>query len=102
MSVVTQDVARFAVDDPEVLVAATFACPVCLRAACRVLLADGAELPVARCTCEHCACVWTLAVDAPQLLRLSLDPPATVTLEWGAQARQHQGLWPFDNEDLDA
>ena len=82
MPLVTQDVARFADDDPEAVVAASFACPVCLHAPCRVTLDDRAAVAVARCTCETCGVPWTVALTAVQILRLSLDPPAAVRLTW--------------------
>jgi hypothetical protein len=101
MSVLDHDVARFNMDDPEVLVAATFACPMCLRAPCRVVLDDGDVLPVATCACTACAHEWVVELEARQLLRLSLDPPATVWLSWGRQARHLQGLFEYEGEDLD-
>jgi hypothetical protein len=94
------DAARFETEDDEALVAATFMCPMCLRAPCRVVLEDGDVLPYAACTCASCGDDWTVGLEAHQLLRLSLDPPSTVWLTWGPQARHLQGLWVFDQEEL--
>jgi hypothetical protein len=94
------DVARFDIEDPEALVAATFMCPLCLRAPCRVVLEDGDVLPVAACSCTTCGHDWVIGLEAHQLLRLSLDPPSTVWLTWGPQARHLQGLWLIEEEEL--
>jgi hypothetical protein len=101
MSIVHHDdVARFEIEDPEDLVAASFMCPLCLHAPCRVLLEDGDVLPAAACSCASCGYEWSVGLEAHQLLRLSLDPPPTVWLTWGPQARHLQGLWLFDQEEL--
>lgn len=71
-----QDVARFTVHDLEEVVAFSFACPVCLRvdldAAVRPVDHDGH----AACACRRCGTAWDLGLDADQLLRLQLAPPA--------------------------
>ncbi len=69
------DVARFRADDDAALVAASFACPVCLgldAAARLVLERDDSEV---ECRCAACATEWSVAVDPTQALRLVLHPP---------------------------
>lgn len=69
------DVARFRPDDDARLVAASFACPVCLGLdgdARLVIAPDDSEV---RCSCA-CGTAWTVAVDPAQMLRLALHPPA--------------------------
>lgn len=68
------DVARFRADDDPSLVAASFACPVCLglHAVARLVLApDDCEV---ECSCT-CGTEWHVAVDQAQVLRLVLHPP---------------------------
>lgn len=70
------DVARFRADDDARLVAASFACPVCLgldATARLVLEPDDFEV---ECACASCATTWSVAVSAAQALRLVLHPPA--------------------------
>jgi hypothetical protein len=94
-----RDRARFAIDDDDALVEATFACPLCLHIAGEVLLDDdGGPLPSARCLCERCGILWTLDLDAPQVLRLSLDAPAGLWLRWDDGARFVRGIWGLDDE----
>lgn len=68
------DVARFRADDDPRLVAASFACPVCLGLdgdARLVIAPDDSEV---RCSCA-CGTRWNVAVDPGQMLRLALHPP---------------------------
>jgi len=72
---VHDDVARFLADDDERLVAASFACPVCLGldADARLTLErDDCEVA---CSCSSCRTEWSVAVDAAQVMRLVLHPP---------------------------
>jgi len=72
---VHDDVARFRADDDERLVAAAFACPVCLGldADARLILEhDDSEV---ECSCSSCRTEWLVAVDAAQVMRLVLYPP---------------------------
>lgn len=69
------DVARFAPGDPEVVVAASFACPLCLGADCDVLVHASPRRSVAACSCRSCPADWTVALDPAQLLRLTVAPP---------------------------
>lgn len=71
--------AVFALDDPEVLVAAGLACPSCLSEAARVTV--GADL-TGRCRCADCGERWSLSLQPQQLLRLSLDPPAAALVRF--------------------
>jgi|1186.fasta_scaffold238024_3 hypothetical protein len=92
-----RDRARFAIDDADALVEASFACPLCLHTAGEVLLDDGDPLPSARCLCEPCRLLWTLELDGRQVLRLSLDPPAALWLRWDDGARFVRGPWGLDD-----
>lgn len=69
------DVARFAADDDAQIVAASFACPVCLGLSTEarlVLVPDDSEV---ECACRACGTDWNVAVDAAQAMRLVLHPP---------------------------
>ncbi|MCW3010791.1 MAG: hypothetical protein JWO90_1195 [Solirubrobacterales bacterium] len=69
------DVARFRADDDPQLVAASFACPVCLGldGVARLLIErDDSEV---ECACVGCGTAWTVAVDPAQVMRLVLHPP---------------------------
>lgn len=74
------DVARFRADDDAQLVAASFACPVCLGldgTARLVLDPDDSEV---ECACRTCGADWGVAVDAAQVMRLVLHPPEDAQL----------------------
>ncbi len=67
------DVARFRADDPDVLVLASLACPVCLDGAhveWRVW-GDGYD-PWVECACHHCEERWPVYLTPWQALRLEL------------------------------
>jgi hypothetical protein len=70
------DVARFAPGDPEAVVAASFACPLCLGVDCDVLVHAAPGCSQATCSCRRCPGDWTVALDPAQLLRLTVAPPA--------------------------
>jgi len=78
------DVARFRADDDARIVAASFACPVCLGldAVARLLLVP--DDPEVECRCTSCATEWSVGVDPAQTMRLVLHPP---TPEDGAPLR---------------
>lgn len=69
------DTARFRVDDPDELVVASLACPLCLHV-------DEVEWeldadtdgydPSARCLCRRCEQPWSVFVTPDQALRLGL------------------------------
>ncbi len=72
---VHDDVARFRADEDERLVAASFACPVCLGLdadARLVLERDDSEV---ECSCSSCRTEWSVSVDSAQVMRLVLHPP---------------------------
>lgn len=77
------DVARFRPADDPAVIEACFACPYCLRAPEEVLLdidigrRDGGEV---LCSCERCAALWRVALDADQSLRMAVAPPPTLVL----------------------
>jgi hypothetical protein len=67
------DVARFRPDDPDALVRASLACPVCLRG--DVVHWSGAldgYDPSIRCECACCQREWTIYLVPEQALRLGL------------------------------
>jgi hypothetical protein len=57
------DDARFQPHDPAELVAATFACPVCLHAPSAVRIPDAYGEPVARCVCGPCEAGWAVSLS---------------------------------------
>jgi hypothetical protein len=67
------DTARFRSDDPDVLVSASLACPLCLRS-------DGVERgaalqgydPSVECGCPRCGVRWRVYLQPHQALRFSL------------------------------
>jgi hypothetical protein len=67
------DTARFRADDPDELVVASLACPICLHGG-EVqweLEADGYD-PSARCVCGRCEQQWLVYMTPYQALRLGL------------------------------
>jgi hypothetical protein len=67
------DIARFAPDDPDELVAASLACPICLRAEdveCDDML-EGYD-PSVQCWCPSCQERWRVYLAPFQALRLGL------------------------------
>jgi len=80
------DIARFGAAEEPAVVEACFACPYCLRAPAEVILdiddaEDGGE---ALCSCERCAVLWRLGLDADQSLRMALAPPRGLAIRAGA------------------
>jgi hypothetical protein len=67
------DTARFRTDDPDELVIASLACPMCLHseAVDWELEADGYD-PSAQCVCSRCEETWRVYVTPDQALRLAL------------------------------
>ncbi|MBV9167616.1 MAG: hypothetical protein JO321_09960 [Solirubrobacterales bacterium] len=70
----TADVARFRPDDPDVLVSAAFACPVCLRSE-QVRITPALEVydPHVDCVCPSCSERWLVYLDPQQALRIGLQ-----------------------------
>jgi hypothetical protein len=67
------DTARFRADDPDELVAASLACPICLHSGNVEwdLDPDGYD-PSAQCLCRRCDESWSVFVTPDQALRLGL------------------------------
>ena len=67
------DVARFRPEDPDVLVQAALACPVCLRVE-DVEFQDSLEGydPSVQCRCPSCQTRWRVYLAPDQVLRLGL------------------------------
>jgi len=72
------DAARFHPGDPVELVAASFACPVCLHAPSVVRLPAERDETAARCGCQPCSADWEVALNDLQMLRLALAPPPSI------------------------
>lgn len=72
MAVLT-DIARFRSDDPEVLVTASLACPICLRSEDVQWTAalDGYD-PTVQCRCPSCEQRWSVYLAPQQELRIGL------------------------------
>jgi len=79
------DVARFRPEDPQELVRASFACPLCLQEASVVRLPESHDDLAAQCACLPCHAGWEVALSATQMLRLALSPPAGLAAPpiWG-------------------
>lgn len=69
-----RDFARFRIDDDDELVAASFACPACLRAVCSGTLQLSSDDPQVDCICLKCDQRWTVFLTGEQALRLALRP----------------------------
>ena len=67
------DTARFRADDPDELVQASFACPLCLHGDEIEWELDGDGYdPSAQCLCRRCEQSWSVFVTPDQALRLGL------------------------------
>ncbi len=67
------DVARFREDDPDELVIAALACPVCLGSdQVEWELRAGGYDPSVQCACPHCEQTWSVFMMPHQALRLGL------------------------------
>jgi hypothetical protein len=68
------DIARFRTDDPDTLVNASLACPLCLRSEevqLRAAFDDGYD-PSVECACPRCEIGWRLFLQPQQALRFAL------------------------------
>jgi len=68
------DTARFRADDPDTLVTASLACPLCLRSESvelRAAFDDGYD-PSVECSCPRCEVRWRLYLEPQQALRFAL------------------------------
>jgi hypothetical protein len=80
--VILTDSARFAVDDPDPLVMASFACPYCLQTPADALFnLDEPNGSALLCHCESCNTRWIVAVNAGQAMRLAIAPPVELVLD---------------------
>jgi hypothetical protein len=80
--VILTDTARFAVDDLDPLVLASFACPFCLEVPSETIF--NLEEPTGSavlCRCRECHTSWVVAVSTGQALRLAIAPPSELHLE---------------------
>ncbi len=67
------DVARFRQDDPDALVNASLACPVCLRSeAVQWSAALQGYDPSVQCRCPNCEARWLVYLTPEQALRVGL------------------------------
>jgi hypothetical protein len=67
------DTARFRADDPDALVTASLACPICLGS--EQVMWEGAfdgYDPSVSCSCPHCEERWRVYLNPQQELRLGL------------------------------
>jgi DNA-directed RNA polymerase subunit M/transcription elongation factor TFIIS len=73
------DVARFTAQDPDTVVEASFACPICLHgeAVTREASLDGYD-PSVSCECPECHVSWRVYLTPEQALRLGLMPAHAV------------------------
>jgi hypothetical protein len=69
------DRARFQPDDPDVLVAASFACPYCLTRAQRSTMRLWDGEPRVFCRCAVCNARWSVGLTIGQRRRLELGSP---------------------------
>ena len=67
------DVARFSAQDPDAVVTASFACPLCLRSEriAREVTLEGYD-PSVSCECPTCDASWQVYLMPEQALRLGL------------------------------
>jgi transcription elongation factor Elf1 len=80
--VILTDSARFAVDDLDPMVMATFACPYCLaEPTSSVFSLEEPNGSAVLCRCDDCHVSWVIAVNTGQALRLAIAPPMQLHLE---------------------
>jgi hypothetical protein len=80
--VILTDAARFSVDDTDALVAASFACPYCLRTpATAIFNYEEPNGSAVLCHCDECQANWVIAVNVGQAMRLAIAPPEGLELE---------------------
>ncbi|HEU4973599.1 MAG TPA: hypothetical protein VFT50_00815 [Baekduia sp.] len=73
---VFEDAARFGPYDAGELVAASFACPLCLSLPSHVVMERALAFPSAVCWCSRCDGRFVVHLDEQQAMRLALAPPA--------------------------
>jgi len=80
--VILTDAARFWVDDLDVLVTASFACPYCLETPSEALFnLDEPNGSAVLCRCRDCHVSWVVAVNVGQAMRLAIAPPDGLALQ---------------------
>jgi hypothetical protein len=80
--VILTDSARFAVDDIDPLVVASFACPYCLEDPdTAVFSLEEPAGSAVLCHCDTCHANWMVAINPGQALRLAIAPPVGLELE---------------------
>jgi transcription elongation factor Elf1 len=80
--VILTDSARFAVDDVDPLVSASFACPYCLdQPSSTVFNLEEPQGSAVLCRCSDCRISWVVAVNTGQALRLAIAPPTELNLQ---------------------
>jgi hypothetical protein len=77
------DRARFRIDDPDSLVAASFACPYCLIGVEHSTMRVWDDEPRVFCRCTRCNARWSVAITAAQWTRLESEA-----------SRDPLGRWP--------
>jgi hypothetical protein len=79
--VILTDSARFAVDDLDPLVVASFACPYCLdRPSQTIFSLEEPSGSAVLCRCHDCRTSWVVAVSTGQAMRLAIAPPSELEL----------------------
>jgi hypothetical protein len=66
------DVARFTAQDPDAVVLASFACPICLHGAVDPDVSLDGYDPSVSCECSECDATWRVYLTQEQALRLGL------------------------------
>ena len=75
MTALLTDIARFDPNDPDPLVTAALACPLCLHSDTVQWRGSlGGYDPSVQCDCESCQARWCVYVSPEQALRLGLMP----------------------------
>jgi len=77
------DCARFLVEDPGEVVAASFSCPWCLAQPRHAVLEVANEDGIAHCVCPTCDRDFDVALHPGQVMRLSLAPPMSLRVHFG-------------------
>lgn len=83
------DTARFRVDDPDDLVAASFACPGCLGSQVEVVVTGEDDEHTAGCSCRMCGAAWNVGLTTWQVVRLRVHPPGRAAVHgFGLRLRE--------------
>jgi hypothetical protein len=82
------DLARFQMDDRPEVVAASFACPLCLGRASWLMLVEADGGASAGCRCMSCDVAWMVLLDSWQYMRLALAPPRGLLVANASRSRE--------------